>query len=85
MPLELSHLWDWFVELSAGRGSNGWGPNPISYPDIAAWAGLTGVAIRVSEVRALIWLDRLWLQSHNEGQKAHQAWLADQRRRAHGR
>jgi hypothetical protein len=88
MPLELSFLWDWFQELHAARGSNGWGPNPLTFSDIAAWAGLTGVAIRAPELQCLVILDRLWLQAQSEAAKARQDFIDQQRRsrqQTHGR
>lgn len=85
MPEELAHVWGWFLELAATRSAGGWGPNPISYSDISAWAGLTGVAIRAPEVRTLVLLDRLWLEGYSEGAKERQAWTEQQRRRPHGR
>jgi hypothetical protein len=87
MPLELSYLWDWFQELHIARGGNGWGPNPFSYSDIAAWAGLTGTDIRASEVKTILILDRLWLVAQAESRKDHQAWREQQsqRRQSHGR
>jgi hypothetical protein len=87
-PLELAYLWEWFQDLHTARGSNGMGPNPITYTDIAAWAGLSGITLRAPEIQAILMLDRLWLRSHVEGSKARQAWQEQQRRqpgRAHGR
>lgn len=85
MPLELAYLWGWFMELHACRGSNGFGPNPISYSDIAAWAGLAGVAIRAPELQCLVILDRLWLTAQAEAVKARQAYQEQQRRGPNGR
>lgn len=38
----MAYLWGWFIELASARTSNGFGLNPISYVEIAAWARLTG-------------------------------------------
>lgn len=86
MPLELAYLWGWFQELHAQRGSNGWGPNPINYTDMAAWAGLSGVTIRAPELQCLVILDRLWLSAQAEASQARQRYVEQQRRQqSHGR
>lgn len=41
-PYEVEHLWLWFCDLSSARTGSGFGANPISYVEIAAWARLTG-------------------------------------------
>jgi hypothetical protein len=61
LPEACRHLYRWFLELSFARGSNGWGPNPIRYVDMAAWAELTGTFIRPGEVRAILRLDQVYL------------------------
>jgi hypothetical protein len=50
-----------FAELSSARGSNGNGPNPISYTEIAAWAQLTGRTLTPWLVATLVAMDRAWL------------------------
>ena len=54
-------MWAWFLEFSAGRGGNGFGPNPISYLDLLAWSTLTGTITRPSEIEAIMALDRVWM------------------------
>jgi hypothetical protein len=61
MPESCAHLWRWFLELSAARGSNGWGPNAINYGDILAWSRLTRTIIRPVEVRVILHLDHIYL------------------------
>lgn len=61
LPADGAHVWAWFLELSAGRGSNGFGPNPISYLDLLAWSLLTGTITRPAEVEAIMALDRAWM------------------------
>ena len=63
LPPETAHVWSWFISLHRARGSNGMGPNPISYSDVAAFAGLTGIIIRQVELDALFEIDQLWLAS----------------------
>lgn len=50
-------LWDWFWELDAARGSNGFGLNPISYEAIQAWSAMTGAAPEPWEVSTLKAMD----------------------------
>jgi hypothetical protein len=57
IPAALSHLWEWFCELSAARSGNGGGPNPISYSEVMAWALLTGRAPSPRDVQAIMALD----------------------------
>lgn len=57
-PPPLLYLWEWFLELSAARGSGGFGPNPISYCDIADWARLYARDPQPFEVRCLVDIDR---------------------------
>lgn len=56
LPLAGEHLWDWFLELDAGR-SSGFGLNPLSYSEIAAWAALSGAQPSSWEVTALKRMD----------------------------
>lgn len=51
------HILEWFWTLDAGRGSNGFGANPISYSDILAWAALSGAEPEPWEVGAIKALD----------------------------
>ena len=73
LPADGAHVWHWFLELSAGRGSNGFGPNPISYLDLLAWSALTGTITRPAEIEAIMSLDRAWLtaQAANTSTPAH--------------
>ena len=66
LPDDVTHVWMWFNDLSAARGSNGWGPNAISYQDIAAWIALTGTITRPPEIAAILMLDRLWLAEQSK-------------------
>lgn len=61
LPADGSHIWAWFLELSVGRGSNGFGPDPISWLDVLAWTVLTRTIARPAEIEAIMALDRAWL------------------------
>lgn len=56
-PSGVDYVWHWFCELSAARGSSGFGPNPLGYADIDAWSRLTGRQPDVFEVSCLMALD----------------------------
>ena len=57
VSVPLRYLLDWFFELDAGRGGNGFGLNPISFADIEAWSRLTGARPLPWEVRAIKAMD----------------------------
>ena len=61
IPKEGLHLWNWFWELSSGRGSNGFGPLPLAFSEIEAWTRLRGVSLRPREVGIIKRLDRAFL------------------------
>lgn len=61
LPPDGAHVWSWFLELNAARGSGGFGPACISYVDVLAWTTLSGTLIRPSEVAAIMAIDRAWL------------------------
>lgn len=61
MPDGTEYLWRWFLELSSSRGSNGFGPMPITYSDIYAWMTTTGSAPRKDEIDLIREMDRVFL------------------------
>jgi hypothetical protein len=69
IPVLLSYLWGWFLELHSARGTNGFGAGPLSYPDFAAWAKLTGRRVHRWELQALKLLDNEWLRTQSEAAK----------------
>jgi hypothetical protein len=64
IPPDLVYLWSWFTELSSTRGG-GWGPSPITYMEIKAWAELTGNCPDVWEVSVLKAMDNKYLEMVN--------------------
>lgn len=60
LPAELAYVWRWFCELHGARGG-GFGPAPISYQDIMAWAALTRVRPTLWEVGAIRAIDHEYL------------------------
>ena len=63
IPDATRHLWSWFLELHAGRGSSGYGLSAISYGEMDAWSRLRQIPLESWEVQALRTLDALYLQS----------------------
>lgn len=55
-------LWSFFVELSTARTGNGFGPNPISHLQIAAWARLHRWPIHPHHIAIIRALDDAWLE-----------------------
>ncbi len=60
-PPQASHVLAWFLELNQGRGSSGFGPLPLGWSEIEAWARLTGKELRPQEVALLKRLDSTYL------------------------
>lgn len=61
-PVELGYVFAMFVELSAARGSTGFGPETLSFVEIDAWSRLTGTSLEPWEVRLIRDLDHVWLE-----------------------
>lgn len=61
-PEPVRYLWQAFCEISATRGNNGFGPNPLSWSEIEAWARLDGRILFQFERTALLMLDRVFLE-----------------------
>jgi hypothetical protein len=62
LPAWGRHIFAAWIDLHAGRGGNGMGPNPIAWADLAAWAALTGTEPSPFEVRTIMAIDRAWLE-----------------------
>lgn len=60
------HVWQWFHQLSNTRSSNGFGQNPITYVEIAAWSKLTQNYPDVIEIAAIKALDASYLNKQAE-------------------
>lgn len=57
------HLWAWFWQLSEARPEGFSGPGPLTFGEIAAWAGLTGARPHPWEVETIKAMDRAFLAS----------------------
>ena len=58
------YLWEWFMELNSQRTSNGFGLNPITFLDIQAWANLTNRFPLAWEVKAIRFMDTIWITEY---------------------
>lgn len=62
MPEIVTHVWEWFLELSSARSEGG-----ISYSEIKAWLELTGRSISPFELTLIKKLDILFLTKDKDG------------------
>lgn len=62
-PVEIFYIWSWFLELHAGRPSNGLARCSLPYSEILAWATLTGSYLTPWEVSVIKQLDNAWLET----------------------
>ena len=60
------HVWDWFLELSAQRGSGMAGAEPLKYADIHAWSVITAQPLAAHEARLIIQLDNIFADEMNK-------------------
>lgn len=66
LPPEGEYLWGWFLGLAGRRGTGAMGPAALTYPDLDAWARLTGRRPAPWEIRVLCRLDDAWLSQQAE-------------------
>lgn len=59
-------VWQWFIALCRTRTGNGWGPNPISFSEIEAYARLYRWPLEPRHVDMILALDREWM-NHARG------------------
>jgi len=70
LPAACAHVWTGFLELHEARTFHQYGPNPLGYADIDAWARLTGRRWLPWEFAALRALDRVWMAEPDMGGEA---------------
>lgn len=61
-PEGSSVLWNAFMALSRARSCGPAGPNPISYPEIAAYAELMRMPLEPHHVETLAAMDAVWME-----------------------
>lgn len=57
----LRYIWEWFIDLSAGRGYSEVGPLPLTYTEIKAWSDLTSQKTNAWEIDILKQIDRVYI------------------------
>jgi len=57
----LQYVWEWFCDLSGGRGYSDIGPSPLTYTEIKAWADLTKQDPEAWEIQVLKRIDRIFI------------------------
>ena len=62
-PAVVSHVLEWFWELSAKRQYGAGGPSPLSFSDLKAWTGLTGTYVDPLEMKMILAMDSAWLST----------------------
>jgi len=69
LPELFADLWVGFTELDRARGQSGFGPEPLAYSDIEAWARLTDRRLSPQDVALIVELDRLGFEVRAKGKK----------------
>ncbi|WP_425486856.1 phage tail assembly chaperone [Aminobacter niigataensis] len=66
MPWCLVYLWSRFNRLSNRRGTNGFGPSLLTYPEIDAFQRLTGFRFTPWEIEMIEMLDHAYIAARAE-------------------
>ena len=61
IPAGWEVFWEWFWELSSGRGHTGFGPQPLSWQDMEAWARISGIELQPWQALVFRAMDQAWL------------------------
>lgn len=72
-PEELAPLWRVYLELDAARQGTGYGPQPLGYMEMAAYAVLTCTPVAPWEIRVLKRLDAAYLQEWHANARSRRA------------
>lgn len=62
MPDGAGLAWRWFNDVCRTRTSNGYGPNPLSYAEIEAYARLHRWPLEPRHVDLILAMDRVWME-----------------------
>jgi hypothetical protein len=64
IPVHGAHVWDWFIQLHNGRGSNGMEASKITAHDVKNWMWFNGIpSLELWEKRAISELDNAYFMS----------------------
>lgn len=66
VPIGGELLWQWFVDLSAGRTFHMAGPNPIGWPDIAAFCQVRRLALDERHIATLRAMDSVFIHHYSQ-------------------
>lgn len=69
IPEGFEDVWAWFWELHEARGSTGFGPQPLTFADMAGWAAMSGIALSPWLGKVFRRMDRAWLDEYAKAQK----------------
>lgn len=61
MPVLLAHVWEWFCDLSAQRGTGVNGADPISWTEMQAYFSMRGEVPSQIDLKAIQQLDSIML------------------------
>jgi len=64
-PASLFYIWNIYHRLRRRKGGNGFGVSPCEWPDIAAFAALTGTRLAPWEVGLIERLDDAFIAAQN--------------------
>lgn len=62
LPAPGQLVWRWFLDLCRTRTSHGYGPNPLAYAEIEAYARLYRWPMEPRHVDMILALDRVWIE-----------------------
>ena len=62
LPYELHYLWSWFNDLSSSRGYAEFGPLPLTYQELRAWADMTMNIPTAWEIDVIRNIDRAYIE-----------------------
>lgn len=57
------YLWQYFLDMSTRRSSNGYSVNPLSHQEVQAWSERRGLTIAAWEAEVLDRLELLYLNA----------------------
>jgi hypothetical protein len=65
-PFQLSYLWDFFLELSAGLAVTGMAPAIVTWESVSHWSAQMDVELEPWEVKELVFLGNLRARTQSE-------------------
>lgn len=66
LPVEVAHIWEYFLRLNAKRTNGGMAPNPISDEQVLAWQTRHRIRLDPFESDCIDALDQVFLSSSSE-------------------